>query len=101
MSIAFPSLPWMRRQLDRGENVLALQIRIVRKNLFHGGAGAEEFEDIGNPDSHPRDARATAALRVVDFNPPRKIRSRQAGSDTPSAPPVPFNATQDKAGCLS
>jgi len=50
----------------RRENVLALQIRIVRQNFFDARPSAKQFKDVRYADPHPANARAAAALRVVD-----------------------------------
>jgi len=55
-----------RSIFDCGENVLALKIRIIAQNLVEFGSGTQQFEDIGNPDSHPANARTAPALGRIE-----------------------------------
>jgi glycine hydroxymethyltransferase len=48
--------------LKRGENVFALQERIIRQNLLVRGSRAKQFEHFGNTDAQTANAGPTAAL---------------------------------------
>jgi hypothetical protein len=52
--------------LDGRENVLALKAGIVLQDLFDGGSCTQQFQDVGDTDSHAANARTAAALGVVD-----------------------------------
>ena len=52
--------------LDGGENVFALNAGIILHDLFDGGSCTQQFQDVGDADSHAADARTAAALGVVD-----------------------------------
>ena len=52
--------------LDGGENVFALKAGIILQDLFDGGSVTQQFQDVGDADSHSANARTAAALGVVD-----------------------------------
>lgn len=52
--------------LDGGENVFALKTGIILQDLFDGGSCTQQFQDVGDADSHAANTRAAAALGVVD-----------------------------------
>jgi len=52
--------------LDGGENVFALKAGIILQDLFDGGSSAQQFQDVGDADSHAANTRAATALGVVD-----------------------------------
>ena len=54
--------------LDRGQNVFALQVRVILQDLFEAGARAKKVQNICDPNSHSTNARTPAALLVVDRN---------------------------------
>jgi hypothetical protein len=47
-------------------NVFPLKRGVVFQNFFNARTSAEQLQDIGYSNSHPSNARATSALRVVD-----------------------------------
>jgi hypothetical protein len=52
--------------LDGGENVFALKAGIILQDLFDGGSCTQQFQDVGDTDSHAANTRTAAALGVVD-----------------------------------
>ena len=52
--------------LDRRENVFAFKAGIILQDLFDGGSCTQQFQDVGDADSHATNTRAAAALGVVD-----------------------------------
>ena len=54
--------------LNRSQNVLPFQVRIVLENLLDAGSSTEQFKDIRDTDPHAANARATTALRIVYRN---------------------------------
>ena len=47
-------------------NVFALKAGIILQDLFDGGSCTQQFNDVGDADSHAANARTAAALGVVD-----------------------------------
>ena len=52
--------------LDGRENVFALKTGIILQDLFDGGSCTQQFQDVGDSDSHAANTWATAALGVVN-----------------------------------
>ena len=52
--------------LDGGENIFAFKAGIILQDLFDGGFCTQQFQDVGDTDSHVANARTAAALGVVD-----------------------------------
>jgi hypothetical protein len=51
---------------DGRKNVLALKAGVVLQDLFDTGSGAQEFQDVGDADSHATNTWTPAALGVVN-----------------------------------
>jgi hypothetical protein len=51
---------------DSSEDVVAFQERIIFEDFLKGGSGAEKFENVGDADPLATDARAPAALALLD-----------------------------------
>lgn len=54
------------RVLKRSPDVLALEVRVVRKDLVLGLPGGEQIKDIGNADAHAANAGSTATNGGID-----------------------------------
>lgn len=52
--------------LDRGKNVFALKAGTILQDLFDGGSCTQQFQNVGDANSHAANTRTTAALGVVD-----------------------------------
>lgn len=52
--------------VESGDDVIALQKRVVGQDFVEGRAGAEEFQDVGDTDTMTANARASAALTLFD-----------------------------------
>ena len=50
------------RVIDRREDIVPLERRVVLEKFFVGSTIAEEFKNIGNANPHTPNARASAAL---------------------------------------
>ena len=52
--------------INGGQNVIAHEERVILQDFLKGSAGAEEFQDVRDPDALAADAGAAAALLGVD-----------------------------------
>ena len=65
--------------LDGGENVFAFKAGIILQDLFDGGSCTQQFQNVGDADSHAADTRAVAALaptlrgHIVSVKPPSGV----------------------------
>lgn len=58
-----------RREFEGGTNVLGLKVGQVRQDPRFRNAGGKQVEDVFDANSHPANARATAALLGIDRDP--------------------------------
>ena len=58
-----------RGELDRGNDVLALEIRHLVEYLLEGQPTGEQIQDIGGSNPHPSNARSSAALVRIERDP--------------------------------
>jgi hypothetical protein len=52
--------------LNGGQNILAFKVRMVFQDLLECRSSAQQFKHVAYANPHTPNARATAALRVVD-----------------------------------
>ena len=64
----------LRCKIEAGFNVLAFEVGIVGQNLIFGCAGREQFQHIDDPNAHPPNARASAALVGIESDARKQFR---------------------------